>query len=113
LLIDGPHRTLHGGVYAKSLGGLKRLICGLRDLLHVWIDRMTERGHGDDWLAVEKSAAQFAFERTDRVGCAIPTIPISRSSGSRSVIPIDPDQTGVSAPLDAFADLRVCGSGQA
>jgi hypothetical protein len=45
--------------------------------------------------------------------CAIPTIPISRSSGSRSVIPIDPDQTGVSAPLDAFADLRVCGSGQA
>jgi transposase len=46
-------------------------------------------------------------------GCAIPTIPISRSSGSRSVIPIDPDQTGVSAPLDAFADLRVCGSGQA
>jgi len=35
------------------------------------------------------------------------------SSGSRSVIPIDPDQTGVSAPLDAFADLRVCGSGQA
>jgi hypothetical protein len=31
----------------------------------------------------------------------------------RSVIPIDPDQTGVSAPLDAFADLRVCGSGQA
>jgi hypothetical protein len=32
----------------------------------------------------------------------IPTMPISRSSGSRSVIPIDPDQRGVSAPLDAF-----------
>jgi hypothetical protein len=30
----------------------------------------------------------------------IPTMPISRSSGSRSVIPIDPDQRGVSAPLD-------------
>jgi hypothetical protein len=43
----------------------------------------------------------------------IPTMPISRSSGSRSVIPIDPDQAGVSAPLDAFADLSVCGSGQA
>jgi hypothetical protein len=25
----------------------------------------------------------------------IPTMPISRSSGSRSVIPIDPDQCGV------------------
>jgi len=33
---------------------------------------------------------------------AIPTIPISRSSGSRSVIPIDPDQCGVGTPLDAF-----------
>jgi hypothetical protein len=32
----------------------------------------------------------------------IPTMPISSSSGSRSVIPIDPDQRGVSAPLDAF-----------
>jgi hypothetical protein len=32
----------------------------------------------------------------------IPTMPISRSSGSRSIIPIDPDQRGVSAPLDAF-----------
>jgi hypothetical protein len=29
-------------------------------------------------------------------------MPISRPSGSRSVIPIDPDQRGVSAPLDAF-----------
>jgi hypothetical protein len=32
----------------------------------------------------------------------IPMMPISRPSGSRSVIPIDPDQRGVSAPLDAF-----------
>jgi hypothetical protein len=43
----------------------------------------------------------------------IPTIPINRSSGSRSVIPIDPDQVGASAPLDASGDLNVRGSGQA
>jgi hypothetical protein len=29
-------------------------------------------------------------------------MPISRSSESRSFIPIDPDQCGVGAPLDAF-----------
>jgi hypothetical protein len=43
--------------------------------------------------------------RQEQESCAqlrIPTMPISRSSGSRSVIPIDPDQRGVSAPLDAF-----------
>jgi len=38
-------------------------------------------------------------------------MPISRSSGSRSVIPIDPDQGGgVSAPLDAFL-ISVLGPG--
>jgi len=32
----------------------------------------------------------------------IPTMPTSRSSESRSFIPIDPDQCGVGTPLDAF-----------
>src|SRR5258707_11368134 len=48
-------------------------------------------------------------DRVFRAECArlgldvrIPTMPISRSSESRSFIPIDPDQCGVGAPLDAF-----------
>jgi hypothetical protein len=35
-------------------------------------------------------------------GLRIPTMPTSRSSESRSFIPIDPDQCGVGTPLDAF-----------
>jgi hypothetical protein len=65
------------------------------------------------WVRTDGGLLNSQQFEADRAACAIPTIPISRSSGSRSVIPIDPDQTGVSAPLDAFADLRVCGSGQA
>ena len=35
-------------------------------------------------------------------GVLIPTMPISRSSESRSFIPIDSHQCGVGTPLDAF-----------
>jgi len=56
---------------------------------------------------VEKAAGLYGGSMTQGRQFAarlrIPTMPISRSSGSRSVIPIDPDQRGVSAPLDAAA----------
>jgi hypothetical protein len=42
---------------ASSLGRLKCLICGLRDLLHVRLHRVAERSHGDEWLAAEERAA--------------------------------------------------------
>jgi hypothetical protein len=42
---------------------------------------------------VVPSPPVLKFPFRDRV--RIPTMPISRSSGSRSVIPIDPDQCGV------------------
>jgi hypothetical protein len=49
------------------MGGLKGLICGLRDLLHVRVDRMAKRRHGRERLADEDGAAQFPLKRADRV----------------------------------------------
>ena len=48
--------------------------------------------------AVANLERTFLYNHADAIAAIdlrIPTMPISRSSGSRSVIPIDPDQCGV------------------
>ena len=62
----GAHRW-HPG---KSLGRFKGMIRGFRDPLQVGLDRVAERGQGDDRLALEERAAQFALQRADGAGGA-------------------------------------------
>src|SRR5262245_61957269 len=66
--VASPAESRNHHQSANSLGRLKRLICSLRDLLHVRLDRVAERGHGDAWLAVEEDTAKLALERANRVG---------------------------------------------
>jgi hypothetical protein len=70
LLIDGnrPRRTPTSGLYAKSLGCLKRLIYSFRDPLHVGLHGVAERSHGGEWLALKQRPAQFALQGADGVG---------------------------------------------
>ena len=52
--------------------------------------------------ATPTSSDGASANRSKRKKVRIPTMPTSRSSESRSFIPIDPDQCGVGTPLDAF-----------
>jgi hypothetical protein len=57
--------------------------------------------HNDStvYLMADGATREFHYKEPRpgmlEAGVRIPTMPISRSSGSRSVIPIDPDQCGV------------------
>jgi hypothetical protein len=51
-------------------------------------------------MQTHKDLAELAQQCAKQV--RIPMMSSTCPSGSRSVIPIDPDQRGVSAPLDAF-----------
>jgi hypothetical protein len=77
------------------------------DQPHSVLERRVDRFGGE--LHVQECFADAGFMTADEPICLgvdtslrIPTMPISRSSESRSFIPIDPDQCGVGAPLDAF-----------